>query len=110
MEMTTFYDCVQKNHDLEGLGVCECEKGRPGVIVRHKPTHLATHLPVEAIEAMDDWNVLEDVLVGKREPVVLQQMTRVVGYFSRVENWNKSKLGELTDRRAGNYAAPDKEE
>ncbi len=31
-------------------------------------------------------------------------MTRVVGYFSRVHNWNKSKLGELKDRQHGNYS------
>jgi ribonucleoside-triphosphate reductase (formate) len=26
-------------------------------------------------------------------------MTRIVGYYSRISNWNKSKLGELEDRR-----------
>lgn len=31
-------------------------------------------------------------------------ITRIVGYFSRVSNWNKSKLGELHDRRKGNYS------
>jgi ribonucleoside-triphosphate reductase len=31
-------------------------------------------------------------------------MTRVVGYFSRVHNWNKSKVGELNDRHRGNYS------
>jgi len=31
-------------------------------------------------------------------------MTRIVGYFSRVSNWNKSKLGELKDRGRGNYS------
>jgi anaerobic ribonucleoside-triphosphate reductase len=31
-------------------------------------------------------------------------MTRVVGYFSRVHNWNKSKIGELADRHKGNYS------
>jgi anaerobic ribonucleoside-triphosphate reductase len=31
-------------------------------------------------------------------------MTRVVGYFSRITNWNKSKLGELKDRRRGDYS------
>jgi len=31
-------------------------------------------------------------------------MTRVVGYFSRVHNWNKSKVGELKDRQRGNYS------
>ncbi|MBN2288426.1 MAG: anaerobic ribonucleoside-triphosphate reductase, partial [Candidatus Glassbacteria bacterium] len=30
--------------------------------------------------------------------------TRVVGYFSKIENWNKSKAeGELLDRQRGNY-------
>jgi len=31
-------------------------------------------------------------------------MTRIVGYFSRISNWNKSKLGELKDRHGGNYS------
>jgi ribonucleoside-triphosphate reductase len=31
-------------------------------------------------------------------------ITRIVGYFSRIANWNKSKLGELRDRHRGNYA------
>jgi ribonucleoside-triphosphate reductase len=31
-------------------------------------------------------------------------LTRIVGYFSRVSNWNKSKHGELKDRQKGNYS------
>jgi ribonucleoside-triphosphate reductase len=31
-------------------------------------------------------------------------LTRIVGYFSRINNWNKSKIGELKDRRKGNYS------
>lgn len=31
-------------------------------------------------------------------------MTRIVGYFSRISNWNRSKLGELRDRHRGNYS------
>jgi ribonucleoside-triphosphate reductase len=31
-------------------------------------------------------------------------ITRIVGYYSRIENWNKSKIGELADRHRGNYA------
>jgi ribonucleoside-triphosphate reductase len=31
-------------------------------------------------------------------------ITRIVGYFSHVSNWNKSKLGELKDRHRGNYS------
>lgn len=31
----------------------------------------------------------------------LQGVTRIVGYYSRVRNWNKSKIGELRDRQSG---------
>ncbi len=31
-------------------------------------------------------------------------LTRIVGYFSRVDNWNKSKQGELKDRHKGDYS------
>ena len=30
-------------------------------------------------------------------------VTRVVGYYSRIGNWNRSKLGELLDRQRGKY-------
>jgi anaerobic ribonucleoside-triphosphate reductase len=30
-------------------------------------------------------------------------ITRVVGYFSRIENWNSSKRAEFRDRQKGNY-------
>ncbi|MFH1459901.1 MAG: anaerobic ribonucleoside-triphosphate reductase [Candidatus Omnitrophota bacterium] len=35
--------------------------------------------------------------------VDVYNITRIVGYFSRVNNWNPSKLAELEDRRSGNY-------
>lgn len=31
-------------------------------------------------------------------------ITRIVGYFSRIKNWNRSKIGELKDRHRGDYA------
>ncbi len=30
-------------------------------------------------------------------------ISRVVGYYSRIENWNKSKQAELRDRQRGSY-------
>ncbi|MCX6377184.1 MAG: hypothetical protein NTU88_14335, partial [Armatimonadetes bacterium] len=30
-------------------------------------------------------------------------ITRIVGYYSRINNWNNSKLGELRDRQRGDY-------
>ncbi len=31
-------------------------------------------------------------------------ISRVVGYFSRIDQWNKSKIGELKARRRGDYS------
>ena len=36
-------------------------------------------------------------------PIKLCGVTRIVGYYSRVQNWNKSKIGELRDRQEGHY-------
>lgn len=30
-------------------------------------------------------------------------VTRIVGYYSKITNWNKNKIGELKDRHSGNY-------
>ena len=30
-------------------------------------------------------------------------LTRIVGYFSDISQWNRSKIAELKDRRKGNY-------
>jgi anaerobic ribonucleoside-triphosphate reductase len=33
-------------------------------------------------------------------------ISRVVGYYSVIENWNKGKIAELKDRQKGNYDVP----
>jgi hypothetical protein len=43
------------------------------------------------------------VLSLERPPIVLNGITRIVGYYSRVDNWNKSKVGELRDRVRSRY-------
>lgn len=43
------------------------------------------------------------VIQNDRAPIVLNGITRIVGYYSRVNNWNKSKVGELRDRANGRY-------
>ncbi len=104
MELAKFYDMIESHPELEGLGIdAECKDHQPGVIIKQSKTGLMTRLPVAAIEDID-WDILEDVLMGRREPQILQHMTRVVGYFSRIENWNKSKVGELKDRHKGDYS------
>lgn len=45
-----------------------------------------------------------DVLMNLKPAQPLAGITRIVGYYSRVNNWNKSKIGELRDRNQRNYA------
>jgi hypothetical protein len=53
------------------------------------------------------------VVAGEENPIKLNGITRIVGYYSRVNNWNKSKIGELRDRNQEFYAltgrAPERE-
>ena len=37
-------------------------------------------------------------------------ISRVVGYFSVIDNWNKSKQAELKRRQKGNYWSKEKKE
>jgi len=102
MNLEEFFNNVEAHPDLEGVGI---DEKKMVLHVRHNPSKINTAIPVEAIDHDDvKWDILEDVLTGKREPQVLFHMTRVVGYYSRVDNWNQSKVGELKDRQKGNYA------
>lgn len=42
-------------------------------------------------------------VLGREQPEVLTHQARVVGYFSNVKNWNRSKRAELRDRGRGDY-------
>ena len=46
------------------------------------------------------WPQLNKLVVNGRD---VTGYTRIVGYFSSTKNWNPSKIGELKDRRKGNY-------
>lgn len=43
------------------------------------------------------------VLLGKRPARIMKGFTRIVGYYSELGNWNRSKLAELRDRHRGTY-------
>ena len=103
MLLTDFFDWVEEHEELEGVAI---DAGSKELTVRHKTSGLMTALPADAIAATDDKELLLSVFRGEREPQVIFHITRVIGYYSRVENWNASKRGELVDRHAGNYALP----
>jgi hypothetical protein len=103
MELKQFNAQLESSKDLSGVGMQFNEDGSlKGLVIKHEPTKIEVKLPVDAI-IKSEWEVLYDVMTGKREPAVLQHMTRVVGYYSKIENWNPSKIGELKDRQAGDY-------
>ena len=54
-----------------------------------------------------DRDELRAVFFGKRQPVVMKQYTRIVGYYSSIANWNMSKRSELADRHKGHYVLPE---
>ncbi|MBU0650511.1 anaerobic ribonucleoside-triphosphate reductase [bacterium] len=45
----------------------------------------------------NDWDTI------RKQMPSLTYMTRIVGYFSKIHNWNVSKKGELKDRHIGAY-------
>lgn len=57
------------------------------------------HVTPDALEAVTPAELLRQVINGRD----VRHMTRIVGYFSNIENWNKSKQGELKDRHKGDY-------
>jgi hypothetical protein len=69
---------------------------RPG----SPPDDECVHLTFQALEETTPEQLLKSVVNGRD----VRHVTRIVGYYSRTENWNKSKLGELKDRHKGRYS------
>jgi len=67
-----------------------------GIVVK-KGDH-TIHITDKCID-MYKWPILSKKL-GSFE---VTHMARIVGYYSKINNWNKSKLGELADRHKGDY-------
>jgi hypothetical protein len=106
-----FKAAVEAHPDLELLGVITSPDHGPTICVRGID---AARRPVryglaESALADHPWAELEAVLTGKRAPAILRHMTRIVGYFSELRNWNRSKRAELADRRRGSYAVAETE-
>jgi len=93
-----FYDRVQQDNEMRGIdatnGTCTIEEIRTGIHTRVPKDTIRHHT----------WDRLRDVILGVCNAIVLYHVSRIVGYFSRIENWNPAKIGELRDRRKGNYA------
>jgi hypothetical protein len=107
-----FVEAVERTSNLEI--VCEEEvEGKDLLVVENSEVaediegHQCTVDVSEIFAVIKDCRTAQqfiDVINCDRGPIVLNGITRIVGYYSRVNNWNKSKIGELRDRKSKNYA------
>jgi len=94
-----FFAAVDSERRLRGLGICN-DAGRTLAIIEEKRSGITTAVDLASLPALT-WPDLAPVLLGLREPNPIYHISRVCGYYSRVENWNESKRGELADRQKG---------
>jgi len=106
MTGTDFYDAIAAHPTLELRGIVAGE-----LRVAHPPTGALWSLTVAGVKAID-WETLESVLTGRRDAEIISHQSRIVGYYSTfklakpdsiLNNWNRSKLGEMEARRRGDY-------
>jgi len=99
-----FWNKINDHDKLNWLGCREGAKAEDDVVLIVNSSNGARFsLSVSAI-LEHEWDVLESVLLGNRQPRVMTHVTRIVGYFSQLQNWNRSKIAELRDRQKGDYA------
>ena len=99
MNLTDFYDEIEPHLDLKGIDVIEDKDDPPNTcfILHNRHTSYSYTIDLAFVDK-NSWETIELMLMVRiAEPIL--HLSRIVGYFSRIENWNKSKLGELADRR-----------
>lgn len=97
MEANVFFENVERDNNLIGVGVTDVS-----VLVSNKTNKVTFNIPFSTVNE-SSWETLEEILSGKREPTVLHHISRIVGYFSTVDNWNASKKQEFSARQRGQY-------
>jgi hypothetical protein len=109
MDGREFYSRVQEHEGLEWLGSrAGATPTEDEVIIQFKRTGAKFAVSLAAI-GDHSWDELFAVLSGQRSPRVMTHLTRIVGYYSQLHNWNRSKLAELRDRHRGNYSLPERQ-
>ena len=100
MLLQDFKEWIDELENVTGISI-----GKEGFKVIHPKSGSKSLIPLETVESLDESKLsdVEEYLRGERDESVLRHMTRVVGYYSLVENWNPSKIGELKDRHKGDY-------
>ena len=109
--LTLFVEAVELSSDLEVIGTAIPSNEEVLVIRDYSKTKGIEGAYVEVsieeiVRKVTDCGKAQEfvnVIQNDRASIVLNGITRIVGYYSRVNNWNKSKVGELRDRAKGSY-------
>jgi len=104
--LISFTDAITKEPSLS-IWTDELSDDGDALIIRnHKykegETGAFVRIPVSEIITKPTSQILA-VIRSDRKPRILDGITRIVGYYSRMSNWNASKVGELRDRAQGVY-------
>ena len=106
-KLTAFDAAVKASKLLEIDGVaidgnaCDEVTKESKIKVLNSHNEAAYEVSVDAIVRQP----LQDLILALETGLFmrLHGVTRIVGYYSKINNWNKSKISELADRREGNY-------
>ena len=110
--LTIFVEAVELSSDLEIIGTAFPSNDEEVFVIRDYSktegiegayVEVSIDEVVQKVTDTDKAQEFIQVIQNDRKPIVLHGITRIVGYYSRVNNWNKSKVGELRDRAQRNY-------
>ena len=93
MEKQDFIEFLSSETDHFDMAEAPMD-GKDGLYVKNKTYDTETHFTNDVISQME----LKDLVVATHQGRNIEHMTRVTGYFSKVQGWNKGKVGELKDR------------
>lgn len=103
MTLTEFFHTVEQDPDMRGVEIITGDTPEAdALVIEHIPSGYKLRIVTQAI-LMLDYDTIKSMAAGKQKISPLYHVSRIVGYYSRIENWNQSKIGELADRRKGNY-------
>ncbi|GAB63077.1 MAG: hypothetical protein DWB56_06845 [Candidatus Jettenia sp.] len=108
-KLNEFIETVELMNDvleIDGISIdnepCQEITERSRIKILNHKREDAVEVEIDTIIKTPLEILIPSLITGETEKLI--GVTRIVGYYSRVQNWNKSKIGELRDRHKGNYA------
>ena len=98
-KLLSFDEAIAANENLEIDGV---DGNTDKIKVINHGNKSAFEVPLKTIMQTPVRDLIKALDEGVFEGRVYG-VSRIVGYYSRINNWNKSKVSELQDRSKGNY-------